>query len=50
MLKPPQRFRSDKHNVFTEEVNKIELYSLDLVPTYAYGRRSKRFSVQKKRL
>ena len=44
MLKPPQRLRSDKHNVFTEVVNKIELYSLDLVPTYAYGR-SKRFSV-----
>ena len=29
MLKTQQRFRSEKHNVFTEETNKIALSSND---------------------
>ena len=45
MLKSKQRFRSEKHNVFTEEVNKIELsandvkrkHSIDLIETHGYG-------------
>ena len=40
-------FRSEKHNVFTEEINKIALssndgkriQSIDLIETYAYGTR-----------
>ena len=43
ILKSQQRFRSQKHNVFTEEVNKITLsandhkriQSIDSVETYA---------------
>ena len=45
ILKAEQRFRSEKHNVFTEEINKIALssnddkrmQSIDLIETYAYG-------------
>ena len=45
ILKSQQRFRSEKHNVFTEEVNKIKLIanddnrtqSIDSTETYAYG-------------
>ena len=45
MLKTQQTFKSEKHNVFTEEINKIALssnddkrmQSIDLIETYAYG-------------
>ena len=45
MLKIQQRFKSKRHNVFTEEINKIALssnndkrmQSIDLIETYAYG-------------
>ena len=45
ILKTQQRFRSEKHNVFTEEINKIALssnddkrmQSIDSIETYAYG-------------
>ena len=43
ILKSQQRFRRDKYNVFTEEVNKIALstksQSIDSIETYAYGTR-----------
>ena len=47
ILKPQQRFRSNKHNVFTEEVNKIALSanndkrirSANSIETYLYGTR-----------
>ena len=45
MLKTQQRFKSERHNVFTEESNKIALssnvdkrmQSTDSMETYAYG-------------
>ena len=45
ILKRKQRFKSEKHNVFTEEINKIALssndnkriQSADSIETYAYG-------------
>ena len=45
ILKAEQRFRSEKHNVFTEEINKIALSSNDdkriqwinSIETYAHG-------------
>ena len=45
ILKTQQRFRSEKHNVFTKEINKIALSSnddkriqlIDLIKTYAHG-------------
>ena len=45
ILKTQQRFKSERHNVFTEEINKIALSSnddkrmrsFDLIETYAYG-------------
>ena len=45
ILKTPQRFKSEKPNVFTEEINKIPLssnndkrmQSFDSVEIYAYG-------------
>ena len=45
ILKTQQRFKSEKHNVFTEEVNKIALstnddkrmQSIDSIETYGYG-------------
>ena len=45
IIKTQQRFESERHNVFTEEINKIVLssnddekvQSIDLVETYAYG-------------
>ena len=45
ILKSQQRFRSEKHNLFTEEVNKIALsanddkriQSTNSVKAYAYG-------------
>ena len=45
MLKRQQRFESKRHNVFTEEINKIALssnddkilQSIDSVKTHAYG-------------
>ena len=45
ILKAEQRFRSEKHNVFTEEINKIALssnddkrmQSIDLIETYICG-------------
>ena len=44
ILKTQQRFRSEKHNVFTEEINKIALssnddkriQSIDSIETYAH--------------
>ena len=45
ILQIQQRFKSERHNVFTEEINKIALssnddkriQSIDLIETYAYG-------------
>ena len=45
ILKTQQRFKSERHNVFTEEINKIALssnddkimQSNDSIETYAYG-------------
>ena len=45
ILKSRQRFKIERHNVFTEEINKIALSSnddkrmpsIDLIETYAYG-------------
>ena len=45
ILKIQQRFKSERHNVFTEEINKIALssndneriQSIDSIETYAYG-------------
>ena len=45
ILKPQQRFRSKKHNVFTEEINQIALslnddkriQSIDSIETYVHG-------------
>ena len=47
MLKNKQRFKSERYNVFTEEINKISLrsnddnrmQSIDSIETYAYGTR-----------
>ena len=49
ILKTQQRFRSERHNVFTEEVNKIFLSSnddkrmkwIELIETYAFGMNKK---------
>ena len=48
MLKIQERFKSERHNVFTEEISKIALssidekgmQSIDSIKTYAYGRSS----------
>ena len=37
VLKSQQRFRSERHNVYTEEINKIALSSNDGNITYPYG-------------
>ena len=45
ILKTQQRFKSERHNAFTEETNKIALssnddkriQSIDSIETYAYG-------------
>ena len=45
ILKTQQRFKGERHNVFTEEINKIALssnddkrmQSIDSIETYAYG-------------
>ena len=45
ILKIQQRFKSERHNVFTEDINKIALssndneriQSTDSIETYAYG-------------
>ena len=45
MLKTQQRFKNEKHNFFTEEINKIasssnddkRMQSIDSIETYAYG-------------
>ena len=45
ILKTQQRFKSERHNVFTKEINKIALcsnddkkmQSIDLIETYAFG-------------
>ena len=45
ILKTQERFRSEKHNVFTEKINKIALcsnddkriQSIDLIEIYAHG-------------
>ena len=57
VLKTRQRFRSEKHNVFTEEINKIALslkddkriQSIDSIERYVYGM-NKYFYVRKKKL
>ena len=57
MLKTQQRFKSEKHNVFIEEISKIALssnyykrmQSTDLIEMYAYGT-SKVLVSEKKRL
>ena len=43
ILKPQERFKSERHNVYTEVINMIALYSndhkmqsIDLTKTYAY--------------
>ena len=44
ILKTQQRFKSERHNVFTEKINKIavssnddkRMQSIDLIETYAY--------------
>ena len=44
-MKAQHRFKSEKHNVFTEEIDKIALnlnddkimQTMDLIETYAYG-------------
>ena len=44
ILKTQQRFKSERHNVFTEVINKIafssndkRMQSIDLIETYAHG-------------
>ena len=45
MLKTQQRFKSERHSVFTKEINKIDLssnddkrtQSIDSIEGYAYG-------------
>ena len=45
LLKTQRRFKSERHNVLTEEINKIALssnddkriQSIDLIETYAHG-------------
>ena len=45
ILKTQERFKNEKHNVFTEDINKITLSSnddkrmqlIDSIETYAYG-------------
>ena len=45
ILNIQQRFKSERHNVFTEEINKIasssnddkRMQSVDSIETYAYG-------------
>ena len=45
ILKTQQRFKSERHNIFTEEINKIVLnsnddyiiQSIDSIETYPYG-------------
>ena len=47
ILKTQQRFKSEEHKVFTEEINKIavssnddkRVQSIDSIETYAYGTR-----------
>ena len=54
ILKPQQRFISEAHNVFTEEINKIapssnddkRLQTYDRITTYRYGHKH-RESIQK---
>ena len=33
-----QRFKSEIHNIFTEEINKIALSQQNFIETYAYGK------------
>ena len=55
ILTPQQRFRSNKHNVFTEEVNKIALsanndkriQSANSIETYLYGTRENLVRIKK---
>ena len=56
ILKAEQRFRSEKHNVFTEEINKIALSSnddknmksIDSIKTYAYGKKKDQVSEKRR--
>ena len=53
-LKSQQRLKSERHNVVTEEINKIALssnndnriQSIDSIETYTYG--TKKYLIQKK--
>ena len=57
ILKTQQRFKSERHNVFTEEINKIALslndnkrtQSIHLIEAYAYGTTKNLVSEKEKR-
>ena len=57
ILKTQQSFKSERHNIFTEEINKMALclnsdkriQSIDLIETYAYGT-SKDLVIQKEEI
>ena len=57
ILKTQQRFKSETHNVFTEEINEIALssndakrmQSIDLIQIYAHGT-SKNLACKKKEI
>ena len=56
ILKTQQRFKSERHNIFTEEINKIALSSnddermrsVDSIETYEYGTRKDLISKKEK--
>ena len=56
ILKTQQKFRSERHNIFTEEINKIVLSSnddkimqlIDSIETYAYDTSKDLISKKKK--
>ena len=55
MLNSEQRFESERHNIFTGEINDIALGSTDvrrirsinLVETYAYGKKDNKWWTKK---
>ena len=57
MLNSQQRFKSERHNIFTGEINDIVLGSTDvrrirsinLVETYAYGKKDNKWWTKKLR-
>ena len=54
ILKTSQRLKSERHSIFSEEINQIALSSnndkmmqpIDLIETYAYGRNKNQVSKQ----